>query len=560
MKTRREVFMAYDGLLTGAVSRQLDSELTGAKIEKVQQPETDEIVLQLHLPASGLRKKLLICVSPQGARVHYTGLAYENPKEAPNFCMLLRKHIQGGRITRVVQPATDRIIRFEIETVNEIGYSVNKLLICELMGKHSNAVLADAGSGRIIDAIKRVSIDVNRYRQLLPGVNYVDPPSQERKDLWSVSAEDVESVKEIQGLSPAAAAEFEDDLPYLFEVRQDILDGRLKPAVYCDASGNPADVHVFDMRKLAEACEVKRFGSAGEALDYFYSHRKETNRVIQKRESFARSVSALIDKFLLKKQRLLEDIKRAESADIYRLKGELLNANLRLAKTGDDSVTVVSYYDGQPVVIELDRRFSPAKNAQLYYKKYAKAKTGRKEKLLQLEECERDIEYLGSVKAQAELCASGEELEAVREELVKEGFMRGRQSRERKASASKLKPKPRRFTLPCGKDILIGRNNAENDYISFRLGAKTDYWFHTKDIHGSHAVLLTGGEQPGEDEIFQAASAAAWFSQARQSQDVPVDYLPLRHLKKPAGAKPGMVIFTSNRTVWVDPEDPQKSV
>ncbi|MBQ2228733.1 MAG: NFACT family protein, partial [Firmicutes bacterium] len=292
-------------------------------------------------------------------------------------------------------------------------------------------------------------------------------------------------------------------------------------------------------------------------LDFFYSHRKETNRVMQKSEGFAKSVSTLVDKLLLKKQRLLEDIQKAENADIYRLKGELLNANLHLAKTGDKRVTVTSYYDGQPVTIELDERFSPARNAQNYYKKYAKAKTGKKEKLIQLEECEKDIEYLSTVQDQISLSSTYEEMELIRDELIREGYLRGRQAKDRKRAAAKAKPKPRRFTLPCGREIAVGRNNAENDYITFKVGGKTDYWLHTKDIHGSHVVLFMNGDTPGEDEIYEAAAVAAWYSKGKESQNVPVDYVPLRYVKKPSGAKPGMVIFTNNRTVWVDPKDPE---
>ena len=549
--------MAYDGFLAGVIARQLAQDLQGAKIERVQQPEADMILLQLYAPLTGQRRKLLICTAPQGARVHYTKLSFENPQEAPNFCMLLRKHLQGGRILTVTQPATERILEFHLETINEMGYSVNKLLICELMGKHSNLILADEASGKIIDAIKRISIDVNRYRQILPGMLYVSPPAQEKQDLWTATADNITDIRQIQGLSASAAEEFEGDLPALFQTRDEILSGHLSPAVYLNGAGSPQDVHVFPMKKMAEVCTVLPFDEIGDALDYFYSHRKETNRVMQKSESFAKSVTALVDKLLLKKQRLLEDIQKAENADIYRLKGELLNANLHLAKTGDKRVTVTSYYDGQPVTIELDERFSPARNAQNYYKRYAKAKTGKKEKLIQLEECEKDIEYLSTVQDQIALCSTYEEMELIRDELIREGYLRGRQAKDRKRASAKAKPKPRRFTLPCGREIAVGRNNAENDYITFKVGGKTDYWLHTKDIHGSHVVLFMNGETPGEDEIYQAASVAAWYSKGKDSENVPVDYVPLRYVKKPSGAKPGMVIFTNNRTVWVNPKDPE---
>ena len=548
--------MAYDGLLAGVIARQLNQELQGAKIERVQQPESDTILMQIYASASAQRKRLLLCTSPQGARMHFTKLAYENPAQAPSFCMLLRKHLQGGRITGVEQPQTERIIRMRIETINEMQYSVNKLLICEMMGKHSNLILIDETSGKIIDSIKRISIDVNRYRQILPGMYYLAPPSQDKIDFWTAEPQSNNEIASIQGLSASSAAEFEDDAERLYAVRQDLIAGKLHPAVYCDGNGNPVDVHCFPMKRLEEACEVHAFEEIGDALDYFYAQRRETNRLTQKKEGFTRSVAALSDKILLKQQRLLEDVKRAEQADIYRLKGELLNANLHLAKTGDRSVTVTSYYDGERIEIELDERLSPARNAQNYFKKYAKAKSGKKEKLIRLEECEKDLEYLRTVQDQILLAESGEEIELIREELIREGYLRARQTKEKQKAAAKFKPKPHRFTLPCGKEIAVGRNNSENDHITFKVGGKTDYWLHTKDIHGAHVVLFMNGETPGEAEIYEAAAAAAWFSKAKDSQNVPVDYVPLRYVKKPSGAKPGMVIFTNNRTVWVDPKDP----
>lgn len=547
--------MAFDGLMTGAIARQLAEELAGAKIEKVQQPETDEIIMQINCPKLGKRQKLLLCVSPQGARVHFTKQTYENPAEPPVFCMVLRKHLQGGRIVSVTQSETERIINFDIETVNEMGYSVNKRLTCEIMGKHSNLILLDTLSGKIIDSIKRVSIDVNRYRQILPGMVYVDPPSQNKKNFWDVTEEDCADLKEIQGLASSTIYEFEGRTAHMLQVRENILKGDIHPVVYSDERGVPKDFHVFPLTRLEDVCTKTEFEELGDALDFFYTGRKETNRIMQKSESFGKSVNNLLDKQLLKKQRLLEDIKKADNADLYRLKGELLNANLYMAKTGDKSVTVISYYDGSEVKIELDERFSPARNAQNYYKKYAKAKTGKKEKLIQLADCEQDIKYLESVRDQVSIAGSYEELELIRSELIREGYMRGRQVKDRKAA--KAKPKPRRVMLPCGLEAAVGRNNTENDYITFKIGQKTDYWFHTKDIHGSHVVLFTNGIQPGEEEIFQAAALAAWYSKGRDSENVPVDYVPLRYVKKPNGAKPGMVIFTNNRTVWTNPVDPE---
>ena len=544
--------MSFDGVFAGIIARQLNRDLSGAKIEKVQQPEPDEIIMQVNSSAG--RKKLLLCINPQGARVHYTSLPYENPSEAPNFCMLLRKHIQGGRITAVSQPETERILCFDIETVNELGYSVNKRLIAETMGKHSNIILVDTDSEKIIDSIKRISIDVNRYRQILPGFKYVLPPSQGKQDFWTVDESSDIAVQDIQGLSGALRAEIS-SAKDAAAIKDRLLSGELFPAVYLKSDGSPADVHVAELKTLEDACTVMRFDTAGEALDYFYSHKQESNRVLQRSSELNRTLNNLIDKQLLKKQRLLDELKQADRADEFRIKGELITANIGQIKPGAKSAKVISYYDGSEVEIALDEKLSAAKNAQAYFKRYSKLKNSVREKLSQLKDCEEETAYLESVQGLIPGCSTHEELDLIRAELIAEGHLHGKKASER--SKKNNKPKPRRFRTSTGYELCVGRSSAENDYITFRLGSKTDLWFHTKDIPGSHLVLFTGGEEMDAETIYEAASIAAWFSKGKDSENVPVDYVPLRYVKKPAGAKPGMVIFTNNRTVWINPKEPK---
>ena len=529
--------MAYDGFMAAAVLSEIKGSLEGAKIEKITQPEADQIVMQLRTEKG--RKKLLLDVSPQGARVQLTELDFENPQSAPNFCMLLRKHIQGGRIRRAGQHGRERITELDIDTINEMGYSAEKRLIVETMGKHSNIVLLDAQTGKVIDSIKRISIDINRVRQILPGVIYEYPP--------------VSNLSNDKGYGPTTTAAIESGA-VVPEIPEASVDG-IKTYVYISEDKGPKDFHIFRMPQYEGSYKELEFGSACSAMDFFYSHRLATNRQIQKSQDLSRHINALIDKALLKKQRLLEEIKKADEADIYRLKGELLTANLSLAAPGAKSVKVISYYDGSELVIELDEKLSAAKNAQAYYKKYAKLKSSKKEKEAQLSECEADIDYLMSVQALAESSRTAEELDALREELASQGFVRKRQEqKKRKAS----RPSPRRYKLPSGLEVLVGRNNTENDYITFKLAQKTDWWFHTKDIHGSHALLVCGGMDPSPEDMYGAAAIAAWFSKGRNSQNVPVDYAPARFVKKPSGAKPGKVIFTNNGTVWIDPKDPDR--
>ena len=535
--------MAYDGFMASAVLHEIKGSVNGAKIEKITQPEPDRILMQLRT-CDG-RKKLLLDVSSPGARVQLTETDAENPAQAPVFCMLLRKHIQGGRINGIRQHGMERITELDIETVNEMGYSVNKRLIAETMGKHSNLILLDAQSGRIIDCIKRISIDVNRVRQLLPGITYQYPPTA--------------NLKNAMGLGPStqAALEAGSDLSSVYDTGSKTFtaEAPLKSYVYVSEDGSPKDFHVFPMLQYQGSYKEMVFPSVCSAMDWFYSHRASTNRTAQKAADLSRHIGSLSDKYLLKKQKLLEEIQKADDADIYRLKGELLNANLYLAKPGDKKVTVVSYYDGSKVDIELDEKISAAKNAQNYYRKYAKLKSSKKEKELQLAECRKDIEYLASMQALAQSARTAEELDTLRDELHEQGYLRAPGHAKQK---KKQKPSPRRYKLPSGLEVLVGRNNTENDYITFRLGQKTDWWFHTKDIHGSHVLLVCNGTDPSPEDMYGAASIAAWYSKGRESQNVPVDYAPLRHVKKPAGARPGMVIFTNNGTVWVDPKDPEE--
>ncbi len=530
--------MAYDGLMAAAVLAEIAGPLAGAKIEKISQPEPDRMIMQIR-SAQG-RRKLLFDLSSQGARVQFTELEYENPQNAPSFCMLLRKHIQGGRILQVRQHGKERITELDIETVNEMGYSVNKRLIAETMGKHSNLVLLDAQSGKIIDSIKRISIDVNRVRQILPGVIYEYPP--------------VSNLSNQDGYGPSTRTAIEEGAKLPDIPRVGASAEGLACYVYVSEDGKPKDFHFFRMPQYAGSYKELVFPTLCKGMDWFYSHKLSTNRTSQKAEDLSRHIGSLINKSQLKKQRLLEEIQKADEADIYRLKGELLNANLHLARPGDKKVEVTSYYDGSRLTIELDEKLSAAKNAQNYYKKYAKLKSSKKEKLAQLSECEKDIEYLSSVQAMAANAASGEEVDQLREELTEQGYVRARTAAARK---KKAKPAPRRYELASGLYVLVGRNNTENDLITFKMAQKTDWWFHTKDIHGSHVILVCNGTDPSPQDMYDAAAIAAWFSKGRDSQNVPVDYAMAKNVKKPSGARPGMVIFYDNGTVWIDPKDPE---
>ncbi|MCI7679273.1 Rqc2 family fibronectin-binding protein [Hornefia butyriciproducens] len=556
--------MAFDGIITQAIAKELAEQITLGKIDKIYQPEADELVLHIHTRKGN--RRLYITVDSSAACIRFIGENPVNPPQPLPFCMLLRKHIQGGRIVAVEQKDSERILEISLETLNELGFTVARKLIIEIMGKHSNIVLVDMTTGKIIDSIKRISIDVNRARQLLPGKLYEYPPAQNKIPYKEATEEDLRNagdtgkavLSKIGGISPAIADELaarEDRYEFLASVMRSIEELEFVPRVYVDESGTPREFHIVPLTAFEESCSVMTFESLSRAMEWYFEHKRSSNRVRQKSHDLVRSVNASLDKLYLKKQRLSEDLLQAENSDNLRLYGELLTANIHQMRPGMKEITVTNYYDGSDVTIPLDPRYSPNKNAQQYFKRFGKAKTAVKEKKLQLESTQQNIDYLESVLTFLNNTDSIREIEDLREELEETGFVRRRRQTGRKRR-QKYRPEPRRYTTSDGFRILVGRNNRENDILTLQTAGKTDYWFHTKDIPGSHVILFTEGHEPTETAILEAASLAAFHSKARESENVPVDYVRVRYVKKPSGAKPGMVIFTNNKTVWVNPGEP----
>ena len=570
--------MAYDGIITYAITEELGDRITSGKIEKVYQPGSEELLFLIHTRNGNVR--LFISCNSQSARVCLTTGTYVNPEQPPTFCMLLRKHLQGGRITEIRQKDSERIIEIDIEAQNEMGFSVSRRLIIEIMSKHSNIVLVDIDTGKIIDSIKRISIDVNRYRQLLPGIIYKYPPEQDKIPFREVSADmelphdDRALMARIGGISPSISREMlancreKNDVLVkstepairLLEITGSVESKTYTPRVYID-NGTPREFHITDLEEY-EGLERIDFASLSECVEFYFSNREVSNLVRQKAMPLQKSVQASLSKALLKKKRLSEDLLNAENSDKYRLYGELLTANIHAVRPGSRKATVTNYYDGSLIDIPLDEKIGASANAQRYFKKYSKARTAIHEKQAQLEENEGDIAYLESVLQALDAADTVPLLEAIRDELESTGYVRRRQKvsqRKRKAA----KPEPYRYTLSDGTLVLVGRNNIENDYLTLKLASKTDVWMHTKDIPGSHVIVrLEDGRNVNDlpaEIIYEAASIAAFHSKASGSTNVPVDYVPVRYVRKPNGAKPGMVIFTHNKTVYVDPKLPDKA-
>jgi predicted ribosome quality control (RQC) complex YloA/Tae2 family protein len=559
--------MAFDGIVTMTAAKEMRPVIISGKIDKVYQPEADELVFNIHTKRGNV--KLYASVNPAAARIHFIENSLQNPPAPLPFCMLLRKHIQGARVTDVAQVGSERIIEISLETLNELGFTVSKKLIFEIMGKHSNIVLLDISSGKIIDCIKHVSIDVNRVRQLLPGIIYKYPPAQDKIPFKELLPEGSPSVflppeaKAIQrtvgGVSPSFAQEMaasEDPLSFLRSAARIIEEGRFYPVVYSDDKGSPKEFHILPLSEYEDVCQKKEFDSLSLCLEYYYAHKQSSNKLHQKASDLERSVSSQLDKLYLKEQRLREDLLKAENSESLRLYGELLTANIHQVRPGDKSTSVINYYDGSTVNIPLDPRLSPSKNAQQYFKKYGKAKTAVKEKQFQLRTNESDIKYLDSVMSYLKNASDVSEIEALRRELEETGYLRKRKIpggfKEKKISS-----KPYRYILPGGCEVLVGRNNRENDILTFKTASSRDIWMHTKDIPGSHVIVKTSCEEISDEDLYAAASIAAYHSKGRESENVPVDYVRVKYVKKPAGAKPGMVIFTNNKTVWVDPKLPK---
>ncbi|MDR1573021.1 MAG: NFACT family protein [Clostridiales Family XIII bacterium] len=592
--------MPFDGIVLSAVATRLSTLLTGGRIEKIYQPEADELLL--HVAAGREKYKLFLSSNGANPRICLVSDYGPYPQNPPGFCMLLRKHIQGGRVSRVEQKGTERILECTIDTVSELGFSRSKRLIVEIMGKHSNILLVDAESGCIIDSIKRLSFAMNRYRQTLPGCPYTEPPSHGKLPWYAAPhAQIVAALAEngipwpadhapivlcaaksilscVQGIGPRAAeelaAEAVADASARSENAADEADGvsqealadaalralrRLAektragccaPVVYLDPDGRPFEFHAYPIASLEGACDALRFDDINEAVEFYYANRIASNRIRQKSADLLKAARNSLDKQFLKKQRLLEDLTRAENADGDRLFGELLTANLHVLTPGRESATLTNYYDGGTVTIPLDPRLSPSQNAQRYYKLYGKAKTAVVEKKARLAETDKEIAYLESVLSFIENAATAEETDALRLELIESGYLR----RNRQSAAKRqARPAPLSYTVQGGFRVQVGRNNRENDLLTFKKAAGADLWLHTKDIPGAHVILFTEGREAPDSAVIEAAAIAAWHSKGRYSENVPVDCTLAKRVKKPAGARPGMVIFTHNRTLYVTP-------
>lgn len=554
--------MAFDGLFTYSMTADLQQLVTG-RITKIHQPNAQEVVLQVR--ANGKNHKLLFSIHSSYARVHLTEHTIDNPAEPPMFCMLLRKHLEGGFISSIKQRDFDRIIIVEIESKNEIGDPIVRELHAEIMGRHSNLLLIDQEQGKIIDSLKHLPPSVNSFRTVLPGQPYIAPPTQNKWNPLTVTDDELKSffaearttqevVTQFAGFSPLHAEE----LLFRMTKASDTL-ACFKDFMASFANGGTKPMYVIYNHKtyfspieltLLQG-EVTVYPNVHELLDRVFFARAERDRVKQQAGDLERWLQNEIDKLSLKTKKLTKDYERASKLDQFQLYGELLMANIYAFEKGVKEVTVTNYYSetGEEVTIPVSARKTPIENAQSYYTKYTKAKNALIMVQEQLEKTTEEIAYFEMLAQQVQQASPGD-IEEIREELAEQGYLKLRHAKKKK---KQVKPEPERYVSSTGVTISVGKNNKQNDMLTFKIAKRTDIWLHTKDIPGSHVVIHSS--EPDETTLREAATLAAYFSKARESSSVPVDYTEIRQVKKPNGAKPGFVIYFEQKTLYIDPDE-----
>ena len=578
--------MPLDALCLSGVVAELKPILTGAKIDKVHQPGRDEMILALRLGRGNGR--LLLSASPNHPRLQMTELSRENPDAPPMFCMLLRKHLMGGRILSVEQPHLERIVELRLEVLDELGDRKERRLILEAMGRRANLVLVD-DQGRIVDCLRRVDGDMSAQRQLLPGLFYRLPPAMEKTDPtaldggeWLRRVEQAPGESRVDhwlldtfgGWSPLVCREIAfraggrvdvtfDELGPQGRVRvgeaaeallKTVRENNFTPTVI-SVEKRPKDFTFFPAEQYEEAGECIVYPSFSALMDRFYEQRENQERIRQKGQDLIRSVTNARDRTARKIANQQRELEATQDRERLRQFGDIITSNLHAMARGMATLRAMDFYDpeGGEVEIKLDPLLTPQQNAAKYYKEYNKAKTAEEMLTIQLEKGRRELDYLNSVLENITLAEGERDLQEIRQELADTGYLR-RQIKGRD-KGRRLSPKPMEFRSTAGLRISVGKNNMQNDLLTCKQAFKSDIWFHTQKIHGSHVILWTGGAQPDLQSLNEAACLAAWFSQGRESGKVPVDYTPVKYVKKPAGARPGMVVYTTYETAWVTPDE-----
>ena len=579
--------MALDGLVVNSIAHELNSKLVGGKIDRVHQPENDELVLYIRNNKENF--KLVLSSSASNPRIYIANdYKKENPIKAPMFCMLFRKYIQGGIITEISQINFERIIKISVESFDELKEKTTKDIYIEIMGRHSNIILVQ--NSKIIDSIKRIPPSVSRVRQLLPNMTYELPPAQDKinpikgtsiKSFINILREfDGPIYKGIYskflGISPSVAKEIchranlnpndngndktRDELSVLYRIFSDLFTNIKKdeynPCIVIDENVDKViDFSCINLSYLDGNKFIKN-DSISQIIEDYYKTKDFKERVHQRTADLRKSISIKLERLYHKQKKIEKELRDADNADEFKVKGELLTSYIYMIQKGMESVEVANFYDPNysNIRIALNKNLTPSENAQKYFKKYNKLKTAKIELTSQIAICNEEIEYLENIMLGIENCENLEELDDIKDELIKLGYAKAPFRYKAKKDIDPT-TKPNQFTSSDGFTILVGKNNKQNDYLTLRIADPEDLWMHTKNIPGSHVIIKCAGKEVPDNTLLEAATLAAYFSKARLSSQVPVDYTMKKHVKKPSGSKPGMVIYETNSTIYVTPTE-----
>lgn len=572
--------MALDGIFLSKLKDELKEVIVGLRVDKVNQPTKDEIVLSLR--GKGCAYSLLCCVRADSPRLHLTAHKISNPPTPPMFCMLLRKYLTGAMIKDIRQLSLDRVIFIDFDATNEIGDRIDLTVCMEIMGKHSNFILLS--EGKVVDSIKRIDFSTSSVRQILPGLQYKFPPLQDKLNIETESVDSVYNrvvsyenkylssavMMSVEGVSPIVAREIshrvcfgDEEVSSLGEVQLEILKNELKKTkenlhkadgfyMLITAEGKPKDLSYIDIKQYDDSFSVKKYDSASELLDDFYYERDRINRINHRGHELIKLMTNLVERTARKLSIQREELKKCADREQLKLYGELIVANLYQLQKGTSFYEVQNYYDDCKLIkIPCDPALSPTENQKKYYKEYRKAQTAEEMLTKLIAEGENELLYLESVLDEISRADTDSEISAIRMELSDAGYIKNIKGKKQK------QPKelpPLEFRTSDGFRVLVGRNNVQNDKLSLKVASKSDMWLHTQKIPGSHVIIFGDGRDISDEAIEEAAVIAAYHSKARDSSLVPVDYTKVKALKKPNGAKAGMVIYHEYYSIIVNPD------
>ncbi len=575
--------MAFDAGILRAVTREIEATALGGRVDKIYQPERDEIVFVFR--ADGKERRLLINAGSSCPRMNITTLKSENPTTPPMFCMMMRKHFAGAKLMSVTQPGFERVARLTFECHDDLGFKTSKHIICEIMGKYSNIIVTDADD-KIIGILKPIDFAASTVRQLLPGMKYSLPEPQKKLEPLGVTREVFNeaaraadptrsAVKFITatfvGLAAVTAREIvyraggsidatlEDCADTLFDKLIEVTSaadvGGVDASMAKGPDGVPVEYLYTRLTQYEDGCEVICYSSVGELIDEYYAKRASEEKLRRRAADIFRILAAAETRITKKIALQTAELEKCEMGETYKKYGDLITGNIYLMKRGMDKVVLSDWYsEGEMIEITLNERLTPAQNAQAYYKKYNKSKSAKVHLNAQIESAKAELEYIGTVFDSLTRASTERELTEIRAELYHSGYaskMKNYTEKKRQA------PIIMKFETSDGHTVLCGKNNTANDYLTTKLANRRDWWFHVKDQPGSHVVLecFDGEDDPSESAFTEAAMIAAYHSAAKESSGVAVDYTRVREVKKPAGSKPGYVIYHTNWTAYVTPDE-----